>query len=161
MTTTFDMFIETDVPDGKLIISRTDLSGIITYVNDIFADISGYSEDELIGKPHSVIRHPDMPKSAFKDLWNTLKSGNEWEGYVKNLRKDNGYYWVFAKISPLIKDGEVIGYKSLREPVSRDKKIEMQKLYDKLRDKEENNSRVVVYISNDKLDAIKELEEDK
>jgi len=158
MTTTFDMFIETEVPQNELIISRTDLNGTITYVNETFAKISGYEPEELIGKPHNIIRHPDMPKSAFKDLWDKLKNGKEWEGYVKNLRKDNGYYWVFAKISPLVKDGKIIGYKSLREPVSKEKRIEMQNKYDRLREKEEDKYRVVAYVSGDKLDTIKEFE---
>ncbi len=135
MITNFEMFIETEVPQNELIISRTDLDGVITYVNETFAKISGYEPEELIGKPHNIIRHPDMPKSAFKDLWDKLKEGKEWEGYVKNLRKDNGYYWVFAKISPLIKEGKVIGYKSLREPVSKEKRIEMQNMYDRLRER--------------------------
>ncbi len=158
MTTNFEMFIETEVPQNELIISRTDLDGVITYVNETFAKISGYEPEELIGKPHNIIRHPDMPKSAFKDLWDKLKEGKEWEGYVKNLRKDNGYYWVFAKISPLIKDGKVIGYKSLREPVSKEKRIEMQNMYDRLRESEEDKYRVVAYVSKDRLDTIKEFE---
>ena len=158
MTTNFEMFIETEVPQNELIISRTDLDGVITYVNETFAKISGYEPEELIGKPHNIIRHPDMPKSAFKDLWDKLKEGKEWEGYVKNLRKDNGYYWVFAKISPLIKEGKVIGYKSLREPVSKEKRIEMQNMYDRLRESEEDKYRVVAYVSKDRLDAIKEFE---
>ena len=159
MTTKFDMFIETQVPKNELIISRTDLKGIITYVNDTFASISGYEPDELIGKPHNIIRHPDMPKSIFKDLWDTLSRGDEWQGYVKNLRKDKGYYWVFAKISPLIKDGNIIGYKSLREPVDRDKKIEMQNFYDELREKEEDKFRVVLYVDREKLKSLKDLED--
>jgi len=159
MTTTFDMFIETEVPQNELIISRTDLNGVITYVNETFAKISGYEPEELIGKPHSIIRHPDMPKSVFKELWDTIKEGKDWEGYVKNLRKDNGYYWVLAKISPLVKNGEVIGYKSLREPVSREKRIKMQNIYDRLRETQENIYRAVAYVSGDKLDTIKEFEE--
>ena len=157
MTTSFDMFIETQVPKNELIVSRTDLNGVITYVNDTFASISGYKPEELIGKPHNIIRHPDMPKSAFKELWDRLKSKNEWQGYVKNLRKDGGYYWVFAKISPLIKDGEIVGYKSLREPVDREKKIEMQRVYDELREKEDDKFRVVLYVDSDKLKSLKEL----
>ncbi len=152
------MFIETEVPQGEEIISLTDFSGIITYVNDTFAEISGYDPDELIGKPHNIIRHPDMPKSAFADLWNKIKSGKEWQGYVKNLRKDRGYYWVFARVSAVYKDGEVVAYKSVREPISDEKKRQMQDLYDKLRSEEENSSRVVLYIDNSKLDEAKALE---
>lgn len=158
MDTTFDMFIETEVPENELIVSRTDFDGNITYVNETFANISGYEVDELIGKPHNIIRHPDMPKSAFEDMWKTIKSGKTWEGYVKNLRKDRGYYWVYAQVSTVIKDGKAIGYKSIREPVSQEKKIEMQNLYDELRLKEENQVRVTLYIDSSKLDESKELE---
>ena len=159
METTFDMFIETDVPEDELIVSRTDFTGKITYVNETFAEISGYKPAELIGKPHNVIRHPDMPRSVFKELWKTLERGEIWEGYVKNLRKDGGYYWVFAHVSTVIKEGEAVEYKSVREPVSREKKIEMQRLYDKMRAEEEGRTRVVLYIDNDKLDAAAALEE--
>lgn len=158
MTTTFDMFIETEVPEDELIVSRTDFTGKITYVNDTFAEISGYEPEELIGKPHNVIRHPDMPKSAFNDIWETIERDDVWEGYVKNLRKDGGYYWVFARISTVIKDGKPVEYKSVREPVSREKKIEMQNLYDKMRSEEENRTRVVLYIDNAKLEDAQQLE---
>ena len=158
METTFDMFIETEVPENELIISRTNLSGVITYVNDTFAHISGYEPDELIGKAHSIIRHPDMPKSAFDDLWETIKDGKTWKGYVKNLRKDKGYYWVYAEISGVYKSGKLVEYKSIREPMSREKRIETQRYYDELRSKEENQSRVVLYIDNKNLEALKSFE---
>ena len=158
METTFDMFIETEVPEDELIVSRTDFTGKITYVNETFAEISGQKPEELIGKPHNVIRHPDMPKSAFADLWETLERGDVWEGYVKNLRKDGGYYWVFAHISTVMKDGKAVEYKSVREPVSREKKIEMQNLYDKMRAEEEGTTRVVLYIKNEKLKEAEALE---
>ena len=158
MDTTFDMFIETEVPENKLIISRTDLNGVITYVNDTFAEISGYAPEELIGKPHNIIRHPDMPRSAFQELWETITAGETWRGYVKNLRKDRGYYWVYAEVSQVIKDGKVVEYKSIREPVPREKRIEMQRLYDRLRSEEEGTSRVVMYVSNDKLEELKKYE---
>jgi len=158
MTTSFDMFIETEVPENELIVSRTDLRGIITYANDVFAKISGYEPHELIGKPHNIIRHPDMPKSAFKELWNTIAKGQNWEGYVKNLRKDGGYYWVKASVSPLIKNGKIIEYKSVREPVDRETKILMQRLYDDLRRKEDNKFRVVLYINSNKLKEAEALE---
>jgi aerotaxis receptor len=158
MDTSFDMFIETEVPENRLIISRTDLSGVITYVNDTFAEISGYAPEELVGKPHNIIRHPDMPRSAFKEMWETIQAGETWRGYVKNLRKDRGYYWVYAEVSQVVKDGEVVEYKSLREPVPREKRIEMQRLYDRLRSEEEGTSRVVMYVSNDKLEALEKYE---
>jgi len=158
METSFDMFIETEVPEGELIISRTDLNGVITYINETFAHISGYEPEELIGKPHNVIRHPDMPKSAFEDLWKTIKAGNTWKGYVKNLRKDKGYYWVYAEISGVYKEGKLVEYKSIREPMSREKRIEMQDQYDTLRSSEENQSRVVIYVDNTALESLEDFE---
>jgi len=155
------MFIETEVPENELIISRTDLSGIITYINDTFAHISGYEPEELIGKPHSVIRHPDMPKSAFRELWQTIKAGNTWRGYVKNLRKDRGYYWVYAEISGVHKAGKLVEYKSIREPMSREKRIEMQEQYDKLRAEEEHTSRVVLYVDNSDLEKLKAFDKER
>ncbi|MDQ1325276.1 MAG: hypothetical protein QG564_400 [Campylobacterota bacterium] len=154
MDTSFDMFIETEVPENELIISRTNLSGVITYANETFARISGYDIDELVGKPHSVVRHPDMPKSVFKDLWDTLALGKNWQGVVKNRRSDNGYYWVHADISGVYKDGKLIEYKSLRSPVDRETKIKMQNHYDALRKTEEKNSRVVLYLTDEQLEAI-------
>ena len=158
MTTTFDMFMETEVPEDELIVSRTDFTGKITYVNETFAEISGYEPEELIGQAHNVIRHPDMPKSAFADLWATVERGDTWEGYVKNLRKDGGYYWVHARVSTVVKNGKAIEYKSVREPVSREKKIEIQDLYDKLRSEEEGTTRVVLYVKNENLEDAEALE---
>lgn len=83
------------------LVSQTDEKGKILFANDDFCKIAGYTIDELVGKPHSVVRHPDMPKAAFKDLWNTVQSGKVWTGYVKNKTKDGGYYWVFATVYPM------------------------------------------------------------
>lgn len=121
--------IETPYPDGKLIVSTTDKSGIITHVNQSFIDMSGYSEDELINMPHSILRHPDMPAVAFKDLWDTVNKGEKWQGFVKNLRKDGGYYWVKATVIPNIRHGQVIGYTSVRRKPSRNKVNECIALY--------------------------------
>ena len=158
MQTTFNAFIETQVPQDELIVSRADFTGKITYVNDIFAKISGYTPSELIGQPHNIIRHPDMPKSTYADMWKTIEAGDTWEGYVKNLRKDGGYYWVFARVSTVKKDGKAVEYKSMREPVSQEKKIEIQNLYDELRHKEEGESRVVIYVKSDKLKELESFE---
>ncbi len=125
--------IETKVPEAEVIISRTDLKGIITYANHIFCEISGYDDHELIGKPHSIVRHPDMPKAVFKELWESLKKTGKWEGYVKNLRKDNGYYWVYASINGIYKDGKLIEYKSLRRPISFEEKVNAQIRYDNMK----------------------------
>ena len=153
----FDMFIETEVPEDEVIISRTDLSGVITYVNDTFAKISGYDADELIGKPHNILRHPDMPKSLFKELWDKLKAGESWEGYVKNMRKDRGYYWVYAIISGVYKDGKLVEYKSIRSPVPRSKRLEMQRLYDKMREQEGDPVRAVAYLPYETVQKFKEV----
>lgn len=131
--------IETEVPSDELIVSHTNLYGIITYANETFADISGYEVDELIGKPHNIVRHPDMPSSLFLNLWETLNEGQMWSGYVKNLRKDGGFYWVYAQVSALLdKNGNLIGYKSLRAPVESAKRHELEKNYARLKEMEEN-----------------------
>jgi len=160
MDKTFDMFWETEVPENELIISRTDLNGIITYVNETFAKISGYSPKELIGKPHNIIRHPDMPKSVFKELWETIKQGKTWRGYVKNLRKDKGYYWVYAEISGVYKDGQLVEYKSMRAPVSQEKKKQMQNLYDQMREEEGGAVRVVMYLEKEVYDRLEQLSQE-
>lgn len=123
---------ELPYPDGKLIVSRVDLEGNITHANDAFVDISGYAMDELVGKPHHILRHPDMPKAAFKDLWDTVKAGNKWHGYVKNLCKDGSYYWVYATVVPNIRRGETVGYTSVRRKPSRSKIVESEQLYAKM-----------------------------
>jgi aerotaxis receptor len=121
--------IETPYPDGKLIVSTTDKSGIITHVNQSFIEMSGYNEDELINAPHSILRHPDMPAIAFKGLWDTVNKGEKWQGIVKNLRKDGGYYWVKATVIPNIRNGQVVGFTSVRRKPSRTKVNECIQLY--------------------------------
>lgn len=121
--------IEVPFPEGKLIVSTTDKEGIITHVNQAFVDMSGFTEEELIGAPHCILRHPDMPAVAFKDLWDTVSSGEKWQGFVKNLRKDGGYYWVKATVIPNVREGEVVGYTSVRRKPSRTKIEECIKLY--------------------------------
>ena len=155
--TSYALFIETEVPRNELIISRTDLKGVITYVNETFAEISGYESDELIGQPHNIVRHPDMPKSAFADVWKTIQEGKVWSGYIKNMRKDRGYYWVEAEISGVYKDGKLVEYKSLRTPVESHHKLKMQKLYDKMRKEEEGSERVVTYLSAEQLEKLKSI----
>ncbi len=140
-----EFLVETEVPQDELIISRTDLSGRITYANETFCEISGYSQNEIIGKPHSIVRHPDMPSAAFEDLWNTIKAGKQWKGIVKNLRKDKGFYWVEALVSGVYKKGELVEYKSLRSPVSYATKLEYQKLYDKMRSEKNERIRKIIY----------------
>ena len=121
--------IETPYPDGKLIVSTTDKQGVITHVNKAFVEMSGYKEEDLIGTAHAILRHPDMPPAAFQDLWDTVNSGKKWQGFVKNLRKDGGYYWVKATVIPNVRDSEVVSYTSVRRKPSRTKVDECIKLY--------------------------------
>ncbi|NPA30049.1 MAG: PAS domain S-box protein [Epsilonproteobacteria bacterium] len=121
--------------DG-VIISETDLSGVITFANRKFAEISGYDRKELIGKPHNVIRHPDMPKAAFKEMWDTIQQDKPWSGLVKNLRKDGRYYWVETYIKPIIKDGEKVGYIAARHPAKPMDVAEISKQYAKMIEEE-------------------------
>jgi len=100
--------------DGQVIISETDLKGIITEVDQAFIDISGFSREELIGKNHNIIRHPDMPPSAFQWLWDTIRAGQPWTGMVKNRCKNGDFYWVQANVTPVLKNGQVTGYVSVR-----------------------------------------------
>ena len=109
---------EVHFPSNTYLVSRTDLKGIITYANDAFVEISGFSRDELLGKNHNLVRHPDMPEAAFKDLWATVKSGLPWRGLVKNRCKNGDYYWVEAFVVPLKKDGQITGYMSVRTPAA-------------------------------------------
>jgi PAS domain S-box-containing protein len=98
-----------------LIVSKTDLTGRITYANDVFCKISGYSEAELLGQPHSIIRHPDMPRAVFKYLWDTILEGREVFAYVKNLAKSGDFYWVFAHVTPSQDvNGKTVGFHSNR-----------------------------------------------
>lgn len=140
-----EFMIETTVPEDELIISRTDLKGVITYVNEAFAEISGYKAHELVGKPHNIVRHPDMPSSVFEDLWKTIQAKEQWTGAVKNLRRDKGFYWVSALVSGVYKDGELVEFKSLRTPISYEEKLEHQILYDKMRKDRDERVRKVIY----------------
>lgn len=106
---------ESILPDNRIIVSKTDIKGRIVYGNEILIDISGFQEHELIGKQHNIVRHPDMPRAVFKLLWDTVQAGNEFNGYVKNLCKDGGFYWVFANITPSHNaNGQLVGYYSVR-----------------------------------------------
>lgn len=106
---------EMEFEKNDLIISRTDIRGTITHCNNIFAKMSGWTQEELLGSNHNLIRHPDMPKAAYQLVWDSIKAKNEFYGYVKNLRKDGGYYWVFAYITADIDEsGEIAGYTSYR-----------------------------------------------
>jgi len=104
--------VDEEVPfDGGVMITETDTAGIITYANRKFREMTGYTKEQLIGSPHSINRHPDMPKVAFKGMWETIKDGNYWEGYVKNMTADGKYYLVVVWIKPKLDDeGNIVGY---------------------------------------------------
>ena len=125
--------IETPYPHGKLIVSRTDTQGIITQCNPSFVDMSGYTAAELISQPHCILRHPDMPAAAFRELWDTVQAGRQWDGHVKNLRKDGGHYWVYATVVPNIREGRIVGYTSVRREPSRDKVAAAEARYRNMR----------------------------
>jgi PAS domain S-box-containing protein len=123
-------------PDGRLIVSATDIQGVITHCNASFVEMSGYAREELIGVAHSILRHPDMPAIAFKGLWDDIQVGKIWHGYVKNLRKDGAYYWVYATVIANVRSGRVMGYTSVRRKPSRRKVEASAQLYAQLLAKE-------------------------
>lgn len=119
--------------DGQELVTKTDLKGTITYVNPAFVEVSGFSSEELVGQNHNIVRHPDMPPAAFKDLWETLKLGRPWSRLVKNRCKNGDYYWVKANVTPIFVGGEVVEYMSVRTRPSEQEIQEAAQLYAKLR----------------------------
>ena len=118
--------------DLEQLVSTTDLDGRITYANEEFCEIAGYSLDELTGQHHNIVRHPNMPKEAFGDLWDKLKHGNSWRGMVKNRCKNGDFYWVDAYVTPLYENNKIVGYQSVRTKPSEEQKKKAQQFYDKL-----------------------------
>ncbi|MEO9587981.1 MAG: PAS domain-containing methyl-accepting chemotaxis protein, partial [Marinobacter sp.] len=116
---------------GRLI-TTTDSRGVITYCNDEFVDISGFSREELVGQPHNVIRHPDMPSAVFQGMWEYLKAGKPWMGVVKNRTKSGDHYWVSAYVTPILENGKMIGFESVRVSPTREQVARAEKLYPKL-----------------------------
>jgi len=127
-------FVGSEVSFGsdEEIISTTDLKGRISSYNDLFKMISGYDNDEMMGKNHNLIRHPDMPKLAFKDLWTHMKASKHWMGIVKNKTKTGDYYWVDAYITPTIENGEIVGYESVRAKPSAERVERAKVIYEQL-----------------------------
>ena len=120
---------EIPFPPDTYLVSRTDLKGIITYANDAFVDISGFSREELIGSSHNIVRHPDMPQAAFADLWATVKQGLPWRGLVKNRCKNGDFYWVEAFVTPIKQDGRITGYQSVRTPAPASRRSAVEAAY--------------------------------
>ena len=111
------------------LVSETDEKGIIKFANDDYCKYAEYDLSELIGKPHSIVRHPDMPSDAFKDLWKTIKSGNKWRGFVKNKSKSGKFYWVFATVYPFKSCDGSSGYISCRRKISKMEASKYEALY--------------------------------
>ena len=123
--------VDIEIPfDGGVMITETDPAGIITYANRKFRSMTGYSKEELIGSPHSINRHPDMPKAAFKGMWETIKGGNYWEGLVKNMNNEGKYYLVEVWIKPKFDDdNNIVGYIAGRKIPDRERMDAALKLY--------------------------------
>ncbi len=126
--------VEIQLREDTMIVSKTDLKGRITYINKDFIEISGFTEAELLDQPHNIIRHPDMPPEAFKDLWQTLQAGRPWVGMVKNRCKNGDHYWVQANAAPIFEGGHVTGYMSVRRKATRQQIEDAEKFYRELRD---------------------------
>jgi len=125
--------VEQTFPAQQRLISATDASGKITYCNDEFTRISGYSREELLGSPHNLVRHPDMPPAVFGLMWSYLKAGKSWMGIVKNRCKNGDFYWVSAYVTPILEDGRLTGYESVRVKPTREQISRAQILYERLR----------------------------
>lgn len=130
--------VERHLEEGQYILSKSDLKGSVTYVNRTLIEMSGFTEAELMGQPHNMLRHPDMPPEAFRDFWATLKSGKAWSGIVKNRCKNGDHYWVMANASPIFQNGTVVGYMSVRSKPDRKMVDAADELYRKMRNKETN-----------------------
>jgi len=124
---------EFQFPDGVTLVSTTDLKSHITYCNPAFIAVSGYSREELIGQPHNLVRHPDMPPEAFRDMWATLQSGSPWSAMVKNRRKTGEHYWVMANATPVLENGQPVGYMSVRTKPTREEVEQAEALYARMR----------------------------
>lgn len=124
---------EHHLQEGAFVVTTTDLRGVITYANEEFIRISGFSREELLGQPHNMVRHPDMPPAAFEDLWRTVKAGKPWQGMVKNRCKNGDFYWVDANVTPIVEGGHTVGYVSIRSKPSTAQVAEAERMYARAR----------------------------
>lgn len=131
---------EIEVRRNEFIVSETDKYGNITNVNPYFLEITGYKKEEVIGKPHNILRHKDMPKTAFEDMWETIESGKTWRGFVKNKCKSGDYYWVYATVSPVERLEGDTAYTSIRQRITKQESERYQEQYDKMREAEDTKN---------------------
>lgn len=124
---------ETILVDGAFLVTETDAKGKIIFANEEFCRVAEYEKDEIMHKNHNIVRHPDMPRAAFKDLWDTIKKGEVWSGFVKNKTKSGGYYWVFATIYPFLNENNEQCYLSCRRKPSREDITKYEALYKTMR----------------------------
>ncbi|PPQ31634.1 methyl-accepting chemotaxis protein [Rhodopila globiformis] len=125
---------EVPLPEGALLVSQTDPGGRITFANEAFVAVSGFTRDELIGAPHNLVRHPHMPQAAFRDLWTTIKAGKSWEGLVKNRAKSGDFYWVRANVTPVLEAGQLSGFISIRTRPEREEVAQAETAYAAIRE---------------------------
>ncbi|WP_001230748.1 methyl-accepting chemotaxis protein [Leptospira interrogans] len=124
---------EITIPINSVLISRTDMKGRISYVSQDFANISGFSEEEMLGEPHNLIRHPDVPSEIFREMWETIQDGNPWSGIIKNRAKSGDYYWVDATVTPVMNEGVISGYMSVRKKATEDQIRRAEILFSQLK----------------------------
>ena len=134
--------IEYPFPRGHTLVSTTDTKGRILYCNPMFIEVSGFDKEDLLGQPHNLIRHPDMPEEAFRDMWETIAAGLPWSAPVKNRRKNGDYYWVMANATPLMENGRPMGYMSVRTEASREQIRAAETLYAQMRAEKDAGKRV-------------------
>jgi len=126
--------VEFPFPVGETLVSTTDLKGRIVYCNSTFVAVSGFTKEELLGQPHNIVRHPDMPEEAYRDMWQTIASGQPWSAAVKNRRKDGSFYWVMANVTPLLSGDVPQGYMSVRTQPTREQVAAAEALYRTMRE---------------------------
>lgn len=139
------------------LVSTTDLQGDITYANPVFCQVAGYTLEEMVGQHHNLVRHPDMPKAAFRELWSHIKEGNSWRGAVKNKCRDGRYYWVDAYVTPILQDGKTIGYQSVRTRLEPQHRARAEQLYKTLLRQERNQDNALLRLGSKLLSLLPKL----
>ena len=124
--------VDRSFPDDVPLVSTTDLKGQITFVNDAFVEVSGFTREELMGKPHNLVRHPDVPSPVFADMWQTLQKGKPWMGIVKNRCKNGDHYWVNAFVTPILENSQVVGYQSVRSKPKQNQVRRAESIYERV-----------------------------